>query len=94
MLVSTPNACDNAHKRPIVSEKQSNPSPERGPIADAVNSDAASDGSHNGNGKLPPLWEGQIHFVMRSFETTMALPAEEPVDVAATVLRKRPKAPN
>jgi ABC-type amino acid transport substrate-binding protein len=44
-------------------------------------------GNGNGNGKLPSLSEGKIDFVMRSFEAAMALPAEEPVDVADTVVR-------
>jgi len=77
-----------------VSEKQPSPTPENGSAADAAPSEVVSNGSHNGNGKLPPLWEGRVHFVMRSFETTMTLPAEEPVDIAATVLRKSPKEPN
>lgn len=37
--------------------------------------------------QLRHLWEGPVHFVVRSFETTLTLPAEEPIDVAATVLR-------
>jgi hypothetical protein len=48
----------------------------------------------NGNGGLPSLSEGKIDFVMRSFEATMALPAEEPVDVADTVVREAHEAGN
>lgn len=47
-------------------------------------------GSHNGNGngKIPSLSEGRIDFIMPSFEATMTLPAEKPVDVADTVVGK------
>jgi hypothetical protein len=41
------------------------------------------------NGKLRPLWEGPIHFVMRSAEATMVLPPEQPVPtVDELVVRK------
>jgi hypothetical protein len=54
----------------------------------------AGSSNGNGNGGLPSLSEGKIDFVMRSFEATMALPAEEPVDVADTVVREAHEAGN
>ena len=67
------------------------------PTADnsaAAHSGANGHANGNGNGKLPSLSEGNIDFVMRSFEATMALPAEEPVDVADTVVREANEAGN
>jgi hypothetical protein len=53
----------------------------------------ATSGNDNGNGngknvKLPSLSEGRIDFEMPSFEATMTLPAEAPVDIADTVVGK------
>jgi len=52
-------------------------------------------GNGNGNGgatrKGPdPMWEGPIHFVMRSAEATMPLRAEQPVDVEKIEIPKGP----
>ncbi len=52
-------------------------------------------GNGNGNGgatrKGPdPMWEGPIHFVMRSAEATMPLRAEQPVDVEKIEISKGP----
>ena len=68
--------------------------PQAGDPTTSGGADAAASSNGNGNGKLRSLSEGNIDFVMRSFEATMALPAEKPVDVAEAVVQKAEKPRN
>ncbi len=88
-VVKSTQLCDNQHINDPMSAEQPDSVPESEATAKVVSGNGASR-SQNGHpdGGLPHLWEGPVHFVMRSFEATMTLPAEEPVDVAATVLPK------
>jgi hypothetical protein len=56
---------------------------------------ANGNGARNGSEAhrtLKPLWEGPVHFVLRSAEATLALPVKHDVNVVDVVLQR--PAPN
>lgn len=48
------------------------------------------DPSRNGDGGLPPMWEGPVDFVLVSAEGTLVLRPEEQVDIPAVVGEDQP----